>query len=135
MQRLFVFLYIELTNVRVSNEMSRRLDIRSTLKSKADYSWIFWIVVGGFLASSWAGSKPDQWTDKLWYTVRYGAPPKTPARGCAPESRLQAFRPQQGQYAMELEVPQHLEKVKPKDLHLAVRVEIQGESHKLIANY
>lgn len=46
-----------------------------------------------------------------------------------------AFRPGQGQYAKELEVPQHLEKIKPKDLHQAVRVEIQGETYRLIAHY
>lgn len=44
-----------------------------------------------------------------------------------------AFRPEAGQHAAELEVPTHLEKMEPGELHGAVRVDMQGEYRRLIA--
>jgi hypothetical protein len=44
-----------------------------------------------------------------------------------------AFCPEAGQHAAELEVPTHLEKVEPRELHGAVRVDMQGVYRRLIA--
>jgi hypothetical protein len=44
-----------------------------------------------------------------------------------------AFRPEAGQHAAELEVPTHLEKMQPGEIHGAVRVDMQGQYRRLIA--
>jgi hypothetical protein len=44
-----------------------------------------------------------------------------------------AFCPEAGQHTAELEVPIHLQKMEPGELHGAVRVDTQGEYRRLIA--
>jgi hypothetical protein len=48
-------------------------EILATLRPRSEASGFFWVLVLVFLLESWPGSGPDRWTDKAWYSVRYGA--------------------------------------------------------------
>jgi hypothetical protein len=63
----------ERTVRELDNANSTLKVILATLRSRSDASGFFWVLVFVFLLESWPGSGPDRWTDKAWYSVRYGA--------------------------------------------------------------
>jgi hypothetical protein len=48
-------------------------EVLSTLKSRADFAGLFWVVIIILFLGDWPGSWSDKWTDKAWYSVRYSA--------------------------------------------------------------
>ena len=51
-------------------------EILSTLNSRTSSSGWVWIVLFIFFLEGWSGSKPDRWTDKVWYSLRYDSDSK-----------------------------------------------------------
>lgn len=42
--------------------------MHETLKSRTDFSVLFWFFLGFLIIEGWSGSKLDRWTDKAWYS-------------------------------------------------------------------
>jgi hypothetical protein len=61
------------TSSELEDVHSTLKEILSTLKSKTDFSGLFWVALVVLLLEGWSGSKLDRWTDKAWYSVRYDA--------------------------------------------------------------
>jgi hypothetical protein len=44
-------------------------EILSTLKSRLDFTSLFWLLVFIYFLEAWPGSALDRWTDKEWYSL------------------------------------------------------------------
>jgi hypothetical protein len=57
----------------IHNTLVQIKAILPTLRHPIDFNSWFWILVGFYFLLSWPGSKLDRWTDRFWYSSRYGA--------------------------------------------------------------